>query len=856
MSASSKPLVAHIYNPDNQTREQLIDSFVVRVKKFQRIYEEIKVTPERFPLQHYVIEGKRGMGKTTFLLRLAYEIEGDPDLRDWLLPLVFNEEEYSIRKLFRLWERIAKLLEEKDSAFTGLFDEMDRQFERHPSEDAYEEAIFKLLTQRLQAHGKKIILFIDNFGDIFSRFTLHENQRLRTILQTSTDLQIIAASAVVLEVFFEYKHPFYDFFKVIRLPGLTREENEALLLKLGETYKQEQIKDILANQPGRVEALRRLTGGVIRTVVLLFEIFTDKQQGSAFDDLEAILDRVSPLYKHRMDDLPPEQADIANAVALGWDAMTADEIARSTRLPLDVVNKQLDSLIKNEILERTLNPNGQHLYLVSERFFNIWYLMRHGRKGDKRRVLWLVRFLEEWCDEVGIVKRANEHIQAMKDGTYDVRGAYYLSEAIAGTKHIHPKKKYQLLKASIEYLNEKDKTLADFLRKNYEGFLAELEKTETKKWDFSRILDFAGKLTDNVSGVFFFELGVLMNNRGNYQKAKHFYIKAAERAYPPAMFDLAFLYQTKFKNYRKAEIYYLQAIENGINRAISNLGYLYQTILLDFQKAEHFYLQAIGNGDTIAMINLANLYKDEFENYPKAEQLYLQAINKGETRAINYLAVFYHNQLKNYQKAEEFYLKAIEKEDVDAFFNLAVLYDYTFNDLQKAEKFYGKAAENGDAKAMNNLANIFMEKLKVYDRAEQLYLQASKKGDSKSLNNLSVLYATKFKNYNKAEQYYQRALEKGTYYNEVEPTPIHDCFKFLLSRSHYPLLYRHFTSPEAESVHLKDRLKPLWYALMYYMQDEHPNEYLRMGEELRETVQEIIAEVEEMRKRYEPASKD
>ncbi|MEM6801670.1 MAG: hypothetical protein AAF696_09730, partial [Bacteroidota bacterium] len=44
--------------------------------------------------------------------------------------------------------------------------------------------------------------------------------------------------------------------------------------------------------------------------------------------------------------------------------------------------------------------------------------------------------------------------------------------------------------------------------------------------------------------------------------------------------------------------------------------------------------------------------------------------------------------------------------------------------------------------------------------------------------------------------------------------------------------------------------KPIYYALMYYMQDEYPNEYLRMGEELEETVQEIIAKVEQMRIDY------
>ena len=63
-------------------------------------------------------------------------------------------------------------------------------------------------------------------------------------------------------------------------------------------------------------SLRILTGGVIRTIVLLFEIFIDDENGNAISDLEKILDRVTPLYKHRMDDLQPLQREIAETLAL------------------------------------------------------------------------------------------------------------------------------------------------------------------------------------------------------------------------------------------------------------------------------------------------------------------------------------------------------------------------------------------------------------------------------------------------------------------------------------------------------------------------------------------------------------
>ena len=42
---------------------------------------------------------------------------------------------------------------------------------------------------------------------------------------------------------------------------------------------------------------------------------------------------------------------------------------------------------------------------------------------------------------------------------------------------------------------------------------------------------------------------------------------------------------------------------------------------------------------------------------------------------------------------------------------------------------------------------------------------------------------------------------------------------------------------------LIDRFKPIYYALMFFMQDEYPNEYRKMGNELAQTVKEIIDQI-------------
>ncbi|MDZ4706631.1 MAG: hypothetical protein SH848_22065 [Saprospiraceae bacterium] len=265
---------------------------------------------------------------------------------------------------------------------------------------------------------------------MFRRFSKQEKQRLREILMTCSDLRIIAASAVIIEAFFKYDDPLFEFFKTERLDGLNSEETITLLLKLGEDLPGNPVKEILEKQPERVEALRRLTGGIPRSNVLFFEIFVNDKDGDAFTDLESVLDRVTPLYKHRMDDLPAQQQEILQVLALNYNSMNTREIAERTRLDSKLVSAQLKQLQQNNLVSIVHTGGKNHIYHVHDRFFNIWFLMRMARKGDKNRVLWLVRFLECWCAPEQLSKRSEAHRKALSEGHYDPKSAYFMSTAL------------------------------------------------------------------------------------------------------------------------------------------------------------------------------------------------------------------------------------------------------------------------------------------------------------------------------------------------------------------------------------------------------------------------------------------
>lgn len=437
-----------LYNPDRKNRQAFIDEFVIRTRIFDDIFNDIKKGKMKYPEQHYMLLGQRGAGKTTLLLRLKYAIEDDQQLNKWLIPVIFSEEQYHIGEIVNIWEHIAAYLEDRHN-FSGICSEM-AQF---AADKDFEAMAFDILTRHLDKRKKKLVLFIDNVGDLLKKLDRLEIFRLREILQTKPHLRLIAASSSVLDGILDYQQPFFEFFKMIQLKGLTYDESTALLRKLGELHgESKKIDRIIRDTPSRIETLRTLSGGVPRTIALLFQVFVDDEHGNAVSDLEKILDAVTPLYKHRMDDLPAQQQKIVDAVARNWEAVSVRQLTERLRLESKVISAQLRQLEKNQVIEKRTTGTKNHIYLLRERFFNIWYLMRYGRKEDRQRVIWLVKFLEVWCDPAEIRLRIKDYIQKVEKGALDEQTKEFFAQVYSHFKEIDPETKFLLKESAAPYI--------------------------------------------------------------------------------------------------------------------------------------------------------------------------------------------------------------------------------------------------------------------------------------------------------------------------------------------------------------------------------------------------------------------
>ena len=552
-----------IYNPQNQTKKELIDNFVVRLDIFKEIFNDIKSSKMQHPEQHYIIQGVRGQGKTTLLLRIAYEIENEPKLNKKLITVVFNEEQYSINKLFKLWEATAEYLN-THTGFEDLYDRMrDLEFD-----DDYENRCFQLIEKYCKHNKKKLILFIDNIDAMFGKFTKKEHHRFREVLIESAKFRIIGASSVSLEFHYDYGKPFYEFFRMPQLKSLSLSETRTLLLSLGKYYKRARIKEIVKNQSGRIEALRRTTGGVIRTIILLYGIFADREEENAFQDLEKILDEVTPLYKHRMDNLSTQQQEIVDFIAINWDAVSTKEIAQKTRIKSKAVSSQLKFLQKNHIIEKQETKTKNNLYRLSERFFNIWYLMRHGGKKEETKVRWLVEFLQIWCDEMELENRTKKQLEAIQKGKIYDKQALYMTEALARAT-IKRELQDELIKKTRNYLQSKQSEL-----------LLDLSYSDKE-----------------------------LKNRA----IESFNV---EKDHSEAMFNLAQLYRIEFKDFKKAEDYYLKAIEKGNSGAMNSLAWMYYENKSDKIKALKYAKKGYTTEKNIYIVHtyaMILLWNDEIE---------------------------------------------------------------------------------------------------------------------------------------------------------------------------------------------------------------------------------------------------
>jgi len=407
---AESPFTVAIYNPALLKKEDLIRGFVARQPLLDRLLEDLRREARDHTPQHHLIIGQRGFGKTTLLRRLAFAVEDDSALAATWMPLVFPEEQYNVASLGDFWL----------NCVDALSDALDRTGDRLASQaldsrvasvpttgEERSRSALNLLLAEADRLGRRILLLVDNLDIVLDRLGENEEWEFRRVISEERRLHIIGASSRVLETLYEHGRAFYDFFQIHELKGLDERETLSTLCQLAERSGNAEVLKLVRSQPGRIKALRVLTGGNPRTLLLLFKVLAQGPDGDVQRDLEQLLDEYTALYKARFEELAPQAQQVVDALAIHWDPLTAADLTELlSPLGVNQVSAQLKRLEDFGVVEKTpWFGEKKNAFQIAERFFNIWYLMRASRRV-RRKLLWLVKFLETWFDREELNARA------------------------------------------------------------------------------------------------------------------------------------------------------------------------------------------------------------------------------------------------------------------------------------------------------------------------------------------------------------------------------------------------------------------------------------------------------------------
>ncbi len=412
------------FNPQLWKPDELRAIFVARQSELAEMVRRVQQARPKSPPQHVLITGHRGMGKSTLLHRLALAVEDDAELRHVWVPLLFREEQYTAATLDKFWrnalDALAEALERRAVSQPELradmrqLDAINAALDQEPSAAKREEVALATLHEWAARHQSRLILLVDSTEQLFEALAHGKTKgekdlwRLRECLSQDATFFWVSCAYAPLEAQQGYDHPFHEFFAQLQLKPLNANDMRAAFLALARTFgagrglppseAEAHVTALLNNQPERLETLLRLAGGNPRTTVLLYQLLAAGGHDSVHSDLQRLLDDASPLYKDRLEhQLAVQPRQIVATLMESWAPMAAKAVADATHLPVTQINAQLSRLETSGWIEKVSLPGTKRMgYQVSERFFNVWYLMRLAPRRSRLRLSWLVEFMRVW----------------------------------------------------------------------------------------------------------------------------------------------------------------------------------------------------------------------------------------------------------------------------------------------------------------------------------------------------------------------------------------------------------------------------------------------------------------------------
>ena len=384
-----------LYRSGVTSPERLRRTSVGRERMLDNAIESLRGSVGRKSKQHILFIGPRGIGKTHLLSCIEDTVQSDEALSASVVVVRFPEESNQTRSFADFLIGVCQILKdvlEDEPQWTDLF-------ARVQTEDDNTRVVDTLvpeIRQRNRRCNRTLLIMLENLGEILSRQIRNKNDiaSLRKFLMADNGCLLLATAPLHFDGITDVGQPFYDFFDIQILENLSFEETvEVIRLNLDWDGRKD-VLEIYDDMRPRLHALYRMTGGNPRLTMMLYELIAHESVANVQDQFHLLLDRISPFYQSRLNDLPPAQRALLECLASMRDQeKTPAAIAARMRMSQQETSSLLKRLSDAHYLRVAQHPRDKRsrLYTIREGFFDIWLAMNLSR-GARKRLPFLLEF--------------------------------------------------------------------------------------------------------------------------------------------------------------------------------------------------------------------------------------------------------------------------------------------------------------------------------------------------------------------------------------------------------------------------------------------------------------------------------
>jgi len=414
-------MIHSTFSPGGMSAELLEQTFVQREGLAERLTGLFIESARTDSKHHVLLVGPRGIGKSHLVSLVYHRLLNNAELKDRLVIAYLREDEWGVTSFLDLLVRILRELNVPTRELQSL------------SLEGAEERAWRVLRELVQ--GKTLLVVLENLDTILRSLGEEGQRKWRSSTQNSPIWSVLATTPSLSEDISDHASPFYGFFEIQPLGGLSVPDAVTLLKRLAECQGRRDIAEYVSSPAGRarVRAVQHLANGNHRIFVIFYEFLAHDKEADLVEPVLKTIDFLTPYYQSQMKELSPQQRKLVEFLCRFRSAANVKTIASACFVSHQTAASQLKQLLESRYL-RVTRIGRESYYELNEPLLRICVEAK-SHSGEPVRML--VEFLRYWFARQELEQKLTAMEADVPERAYFV-AALREYENVEGHAHLSP----------------------------------------------------------------------------------------------------------------------------------------------------------------------------------------------------------------------------------------------------------------------------------------------------------------------------------------------------------------------------------------------------------------------------------